>query len=153
MAASEPAGPGAKSTPMKFFARIPRSLTSLSLALAAVPGPVPTSAVGGWTSQDPTSPQIKGVAEFAVNDLSEEFARHFVVEYISSAESQVVEGTNYRLSFRIAQLQDEELGARKDCTAVVWERPWLRPADQLTSFDCQSLDPSVDSSASATVPS
>ena len=151
MAAAEPAGPGAKSTCMKLISRMPRSLTSLSLVLAAVPGPLPTSAVGGWTSQDPASPQVKGVAEFAVKDLGEEFARRFVVEYISSAESQVVEGTNYRLSFRIAQLEDEELGARKDCTAVVWERPWLRPADQLTSFVCQSVDPSADPSASVTV--
>lgn len=136
---------------MKLISRIPRSLTSLSLVLAAVPGPLSTPALGGWTSQDPTSPQVKGAAEFAVKDLSRQFARQFVVEYISSAESQVVEGTNYRLGLRIAELADEELGARKDCTAVVWERPWLRPADQLTSFDCQSVGATADPAASATL--
>ena len=54
-----------------------------------------------------------------------------------------MEGTNFQLKLRIAQLQGELLGARKDCTVVVWSRPWLKPADKLTSFDCQSEDTAV----------
>jgi hypothetical protein len=122
----------------------------LTLSLAAVPGPpAPGGAVpGGWLPQDPASPQVHAVAAFAARSLSEEFARQYVVEDIRNAESQVVAGTNYRLSLRIAQLQDDVLGARKDCTVDVYQPLSPQAADQLTSFDCQT----VTEPAAATVP-
>lgn len=95
---------------------------------------------GGWTPQDPASAQVLGVAAFAVQSLSQTLGKHYVVENIDGAESQVVEGVNYRLKLRIAQLNGEILGARKDCTVDVWSRPWLKPADKLVSADCQSDD-------------
>ena len=93
---------------------------------------------GGWTPQDPASPAVLGAATFAVQSLSQTLGKHYVVENISGAESQVVEGVNYRLKLRIAQLDGEILGARKDCTVDVWSRPWLKPADKLVSADCQA---------------
>jgi len=134
---------------MKLF---PRGLASLTLAVAAVPavapltGPAPGSGpghvptVGGWTRQDPDSPDVRQAATFAVVNLSEVFGHHYVVEHVKRAESQVVEGVNYRLTVHIAEVRDEILGTRKDCTVVVWSRPWHKPADLLTSFDCQTVD-------------
>jgi Cystatin domain len=139
---------------LRFF---PRGLASLALAVAAVPGvapltapslaPVPSPvpmipapAPGGWTRQDPDSPAVRLAATFAVTQLGREFGHPYVVVRIRSAESQVVEGENIRVRMRIAELDDAILGARKDCTAVVWSRPWLHPTDVLTSFDCQAVD-------------
>jgi hypothetical protein len=138
----------------------PRGLASLTLAIAAVPGmapltaqaqaqtpaPVPTPmpmipapAPGGWTWQNPDVPGVRQAATFAVTVLGQEFGHPYVVERISGAESQVVEGADYRVRLRIAEVRDSILGARKDCTVVVWSRPWLKPADLLTSFDCQAV--------------
>jgi len=95
---------------------------------------------GGWTPQNPASPAVLGAATFAVQSLSQTLGKHYVVENIDRADSQVVEGVDYRLKLRIAQLDGEILGARKDCTVGVWSRPWLKPADKLVSADCQSVD-------------
>jgi hypothetical protein len=127
--------------------RLLRRAALCSLTLAAVPGPVTPPglvtpgppATGGWTAQDPASPQMHAVAAFVARDLSQEFARRYVVEDITSAESQVVAGTNYQLSLRLAQLQDDVLGARKDCTAVIYQPLPGQGAEQLTSFDCQTV--------------
>lgn len=135
----------------------PRGLASLALAVAAVPGVapltapsqatvpspvpmIPAPAPGGWSRQDPGSPAVRQAAAFAVAELGREFGHPYVVERIGSAESQVVEGENLRIRMRIAEVDDAILGARKDCSVLVWSRPWLHPADVLTSFDCQALD-------------
>ena len=141
---------------MKIF---PRALATLALAVAAVPGiaplasadqtpahvptpvpMIPAPAPGGWTHQNPSSPDVRLAASFAVTALGQEFGQPYVVERIRSAESQVVEGENFRIRMRIAENQDSILGARKDCTVVVWWRPWMHPTDILTSFTCQAVD-------------
>ena len=150
---------------------LPRSFATLALAVSAVPGVAPLAAhvhlpqhpaahtaalpkvkqptvpkppaTGGWTVQNPASAAVLNAATFAVESLSQTLGRHYVVEDVQHAQSQVVEGTNFQLKLRIAQLQGEILGGRKDCTVVVWSRPWLKPADKLTSFDCQSEDAAV----------
>jgi hypothetical protein len=124
-----------------------RSMPHALVRPAASPvaeNPSPTvPATGGWTEQNPASPEVLAAATFAVVDLSREFGGHYVVEDVTQARTQVVEGTNFQLKLRIAQLQGEILGARKDCTVVVWSRPWLKPTDELTSADCQSVDAAV----------
>jgi hypothetical protein len=143
---------------MKFF---PRSLATLTLAVAAVPGvapltvqaPVSTPAhvpapvpmipaptPGGWTQQDSDSPNVRQAATFAVTALGREFGHPYVVTRLKAAESQVVDGVNYRIRMRIAEVDDSILGPRKDCTAYIWSRPWLKNADVLTSFTCQAID-------------
>jgi Cystatin domain len=129
---------------MKFF---PRSLATLTLAVAAVPltTPVPAPMIpaptpGGWTQQDPNSPGVRQAATFAVTALGREFGHPYVVERLRAAASQVVDGVNYRIRMRIAEADDQILGARKDCTAYVWSRPWLKTPDVLTSFTCQADD-------------
>ena len=133
---------------MKFF---PRSLATLTLAVAAVPGVapltsptpvpmIPAPTPGGWTQQDPESPGVRQAATFAVTVLGREFGHPYVVERLKAAESQVVDGVNYRIRMRIAEVDDQILSARKDCTAYVWSRPWLKNADVLTSFTCQADD-------------
>jgi len=116
---------------------------------APVSAAVAAPTAGGWTEQNPASPAVLNAARFAVVNLSETFGGRYVVEDIKQAESQVVAGENLRIKLRIALLQNEILGARKDCTVVVWSRPWLKPADQLTSFDCQSLDAAVPAAPAA----
>jgi len=83
---------------------------------------------------------VLGAATFAVQSLSQTLGKHYVVENINAPEMQVVEGVNIRFKLRIAQLDGEILGARKDCLVDVWSRPWLKPADELVSADCQSVD-------------
>jgi hypothetical protein len=110
---------------------------------APMPSPVPmipAPAPGGWTRLDPGSPAVRLASTFAVTQLGREFGHPYVVVRIGSAESQVVEGENFRVRMRIAEVDDAILGARKDCTVVVWSRPWLHPVDILTSFDCQAVD-------------
>jgi hypothetical protein len=101
---------------------------------------------------DRAEPGLAGRPErrrFAAVSLSETFGGTYVVERIKQAESQVVEGENFRLKLRIAQLKNDVLGARKDCTVVVWSRPWLKPADQLTSADCQNAGTAVPAAPAA----
>jgi len=102
-----------------------------------------TAEPGGWTRQDSDSPLVLGAATFAVDSLSQTFGQHYVVEHIADAEAQVVAGTNVKIKLRIAQLKGEILGARKDCAVEVWTRLGAKPADKLTSFDCQSVDAAV----------
>jgi hypothetical protein len=92
-----------------------------------------------------------GAASFAVVNLSETFGKQYVVERVKRAESQFVEGENFRLELRIALVQNEILGTRKDCAVVVWSRPWLKPADQLTSFDCQNVETAAPAVATKVV--
>ena len=110
---------------------------------------VATPSAGGWTEQNPASPAVLGAAGFAAVSLSETFGGTYVVEHIKHAESQVVEGENFRLKIRVAQLKNDVLGARKDCTVVVWSRPWLKPADQLTSADCQNAGTAIPATPAA----
>ena len=116
---------------------------------APVSAPLAAPTAGGWTKQNPASPAVLDAARFAVVKLGQTLGGSYVVEDVKRAESQVVAGENFRLTLRIALLQDEILGARKDCTVVVWSRPWLKPADLLTSFDCQSLDTAVPAAPAA----
>jgi hypothetical protein len=135
----------------------PRSLASLSLAIAAVPGVAPLAAaapapaprpmpmipgpaVATWTHLNVETPGVRRATAFAVTVLDQEFGRSFVVERIQKAEAQVAAGVEYRVRIRIAEVHDSViLGARKDCTVVVWSRPWLKPADVVRSFTCQAL--------------
>jgi hypothetical protein len=115
----------------------------VSARVAAAP------AAGGWTEQNPASPAVLSAAGFAAVSLSETFGGDYVVEHVKRAQAQVVEGENYRLTLRIALLEDQVLGARKDCTVVVWSRPWLKPADELTSADCQSVGTAMPAAPAA----
>lgn len=125
-----------------------RDLTVLSvsaLVAAAAPAPVPAPAQGGWLTQDPDSPAVRTAASTAVDYLGEQFGGQYLLEYLRSAQAQVVEGVEFRLDMRIAQSQDGTPGgARKDCdSVVVWSRPWLPAPDenQVTSYDCQTVEP------------
>lgn len=144
---------------MKLLPRRLTTLTTLTLALAAVPGPA-AHAVNpggpiidgtrpvGWVQDDVSSPAVRAAAGFALTTLGEIFAHTYVVEnidsaqsqFVGSAQSQATAGTNVRLQFRIAQLDDGILGARKDCSADVFTPTGTQPQDQLTSFTCQSID-------------
>jgi Cystatin domain len=116
---------------------------------APVSARVAAPSAGGWTEQNPASPAVLSAAGFAAVSLSETFGGTYVVEHVKRAEAQVVEGENYRLTLRIALLENEVLGARKDCTVVVWSRPWLKPADELTSADCQNAGTAVPAAPAA----
>jgi hypothetical protein len=107
---------------------------------------------GAWTPQNVGSPQVLEAASFAVGDLSEEFGGDYVVETIDRAESQVVEGTNYQLKLRIARVQDQVLGARKDCTVTVWSKPSARTDEKVTSFTCQAVDAALPAAPAAAHP-
>lgn len=144
-----------------------RRLSSLALAVGAIPGPalhayphpyphpVPSAgpgagvtpggptrgdAPGGWASADPGSALVRSAAAFAAGRLGEEFAGEYVVEDIHSAATEVVDGMNVALQLRIARVQDSILGARKECGVVVYVPSGARPQDQLVDFTCQSVD-------------
>jgi hypothetical protein len=152
---------------MKPSKALARRLSSLALAVGAIPGPAlhayphpyphpaPSAgpgagvvpgrpmrgdAPGGWVAADPDSALVRSAATFAAGQLGEEFAGVYVVEDIHSAATQVVAGTNVALQLRIARVQDSILGARKECGVVVYVPLGARPQDQLANFTCQSVD-------------
>ena len=107
---------------------------------------------GAWVPQNVGSPQVLQAASFAVGDLSEQFGGHYVVETVDRAESQVVEGTTLQLKLRIARVQDDVLGARKDCTVTVWSKPSAKADEKVTSFTCQAVDAALPAAPAAAHP-
>jgi hypothetical protein len=105
------------------------------LAFAALAAPVALPNPGGWIPADPSSPPVQAEAAVAAQYLSQQFGRQFVVERIDRAETQVVEGSDYRLRLRVAQIDDDLLGARQTCVVTVWSKPWEQ-SNEVTSYTC-----------------
>jgi hypothetical protein len=117
----------------------PRALLG-RLALAAVAVPAASPAPGGWTPVDPSAPMVRAVAGVAARYLSDQLGGDLVVERIAEAETRPVGGLQVRLLLRVAQVDDEVLGARRICAVTVWSKPWEQ-SEQVTGYTCTGAEP------------
>ncbi|XP_010441439.1 PREDICTED: cysteine proteinase inhibitor 5-like [Camelina sativa] len=103
----------------------------LSLALVVVPlyEVSAETRVGGWSPiSDVKDPHVVEIGEFAVSEYDKRSKLGLKFETVVSGETQVVSGTNYRLT-----VAANDGGASKNYEAMVWEKPWLKFMN-LTSF-------------------
>ena len=77
---------------------------------AAEPVPAPV-VVGGWNAADPASDRVQAAAAFAASQLP---SGHGALAEVGSAQTQVVAGTNWRMTLRMAD------GTRWN--TLVWHR-------------------------------
>ncbi|KAG7532329.1 Cystatin domain [Arabidopsis thaliana x Arabidopsis arenosa] len=86
--------------------------------------------VGGWSPiSNVTDPQVVEIGEFAVSEYNKRSESELKFETVVSGETQVVAGTNYRLT-----VAANDGGARKNYLAIVWDKPWMKFRN-LTSFE------------------
>ncbi|CAO2842434.1 unnamed protein product [Amaranthus hypochondriacus] len=100
---------------------------SLLVAISAVSASRKRDAVvGGYRSiKDLNDPYVQDVAKFAVTEHNKEGKDHLELVKIVKGESQVVAGTNYRLTIAANDSHQYE--------AVVYDKPWQHYRS-LTSF-------------------
>jgi hypothetical protein len=123
-------------------------LTAALMALAAVSLAEQACAVkpGGWSEVSVTDEGVVAAAAFAVRvkqaAMREEGREgKLSLEEVATAEQQVVQGMNYRLTLRVLQE-----GKARTAEAIVWARIWLDEAEQyqLTSWRFTDALPRVD---------
>lgn len=108
----------------------------------------PTIAIkpGGWSEVDVTDEGVIAAAAFAVRAQQaamreDDDQEQLTLEQVESAEQQVVQGMNYRLTLRV-----RHAGKDRMAEAVVWARVWLDEAEryQLTSWRFTETIPRAD---------
>ena len=85
---------------------------------------------GGWAKASVKEKPVLDAAQFAVKAQQEELKKtgkevKLVLEKIVSAEQQVVQGMNYKLTLQV-KIGDKAQTAE----AKVWARVWLKPEEQ-----------------------
>lgn len=85
---------------------------------------------GGYTPvKDPSAPQYIILATFAVSEYNKQNNNSWILDTVKSVETQVVEGTNYKLVFTTRDAR----GDRDNFEAIVYSK--LAPSSlELTSF-------------------
>ena len=108
-----------------------RHLTSALLATALLvfggchatksppPGQAPTPATiaGGWTQASVMEPSVHAAAQEAVALQAKATGEELTLEKVLSAQTQVVAGTNYRLTLSV-----KKSGKKKTASIVIWEK-------------------------------
>ncbi|KAJ4815267.1 Cysteine proteinase inhibitor [Rhynchospora pubera] len=104
----------------------------LSLLLISLSFHVPSShSAGGWQPiENITDPHVQEIGNYAVSEHNRQSGDNLEFLRVTSGETQVVAGTNYRL---VLEASDEE-GNAACYQAVVWEKAW-EGFRQLTSFN------------------
>lgn len=96
---------------------------------AAVGGPKAAAMAGGWRQiKDLNAPEVQEAAQFAVTEYNKEAATNLEYQRVANGETQVVDGTNYRL---VIAAKDGAISGNYE--AVVWVKPWAHYRN-LTSF-------------------
>ncbi|KAL1214016.1 Cysteine proteinase inhibitor 5 [Cardamine amara subsp. amara] len=87
--------------------------------------------VGGWSPiSDVKDPHVVEIGEYAVSQYNYRSKAGLKFETVVRGETQVVAGTNYRLTVAA----NDGGGASKNYEAIVWEKPWMKFRN-LTSFE------------------
>ncbi|XP_043227591.1 L-cystatin-like isoform X2 [Amphibalanus amphitrite] len=94
--------------------------------------PVP----GGYISVPVDRDDVQEMARFAEPHLQSEIAHHgyFLLETVDKAETQVVAGTNYRLTLTLAKLL-WPMKASVECNVIVFDQSWTNTR-RVTSKSC-----------------
>lgn len=91
-----------------------------SLPLFAAGADRKDSLVGGWTPiKNLSDPHVQEIAQFAVSEYNKQAKKELKYEAVNKGESQVVAGTNYRLTLNV-----RDGTSTLAFEAVVWEKPW-----------------------------
>lgn len=119
------------------------------LLVGALVGIVFANIPGGWQVQDHTKDEYLGLAHLATSQAVEGRQHYDTVLELLKAETQVVAGTNYRLSMKVAESIckiGEDTYTKEQCTAKPGATPrtctavllqGLRePTARVTSFEC-----------------
>ncbi|MFC8593791.1 cystatin family protein [Streptomyces atroolivaceus] len=134
-----------------------RAFTAVTavLALSMAGATTAASQVDSWTKVDPTSKEVRKVADFSASEIPDLRNRPYFYKVISilKAGTQVDAGLNYRIRFILAPttcFKGEE-GSRQcpvdakqpaqKCTTITWVREWVRDTPEymrLTSYSCKS---------------
>lgn len=105
--------------------------------------------VGGWQKKNVEGNELfRELAHFAVGKQVGDREFFDTVLEVTDAETQVVAGTNYRLTFKIAESTcrvtdtytkevclPKTQDVKDTCTAVIYDVPWLNERS-VTSFTC-----------------
>ncbi|CAK8574900.1 unnamed protein product [Lathyrus sativus] len=84
---------------------------------------------GGWSPiKNITDPYVIEIARFAVVEYDKQKGATLEFEKLIKGESQVISGTNYRLT-----LSAKDGSSSNNYEAVVWDQPW-KHLRNLTSF-------------------
>ncbi|XP_077521140.1 cystatin-2-like [Amblyomma americanum] len=108
--------------------------------------------VGGWQKKNVDGNDLfTELAHFAVGQQVGDREFFDTVLEVTDAETQVVAGTNYRLTFKIAEstcrvteTYTKELclpktrDVKDTCTAVIYDVPWLNQRS-VSSFTCSAV--------------
>ncbi|GMY36707.1 cysteine proteinase inhibitor 5-like [Fagus crenata] len=87
------------------------------------------SVVGGWQPiQDISDPHVTEIGEYAVDEYNKESKSELSFVSVVKGETQVVSGTNYRLT-----VAAKDGDVTNNYEAIVWEKPW-ESFKNLTSF-------------------
>ncbi|TKY53951.1 Cysteine proteinase inhibitor 5 [Spatholobus suberectus] len=85
--------------------------------------------VGGWSPiKNINDPHVKEIADFAVTEYDKRSGEKLKLEKVIKGDTQVVAGTNYRLT-----LAATDGSSSNNYEAVVWEKVWMHFRN-LTSF-------------------
>lgn len=108
---------------------IARLLTALAVALLAAVHASPAADAprpGGYTAAPADSKDVLKAARFAVEAHAKSLTNGpaLGLARVTSAETQVVAGTNYRLVLVVKQGKERE---ERRAEAVVWWQPWRTP--------------------------
>ncbi|XP_033734372.1 putative cysteine proteinase CG12163 isoform X2 [Pecten maximus] len=90
--------------------------------------PVTTKRVGGYT-QHSVDAEVMMMANFALNQMNMQFKESNSLVRVVAASTQVVSGTNYKLTL--------ELDNGQMCDVVVYNQPWTKTTE-VTSNTCAS---------------
>nr|QBR53060.1 cystatin [Haemaphysalis flava] len=131
-----------------------RSTTACALAVVVVGlflscFAEPVQLVGGWHQQSEIGDErYNKLAHFAIAKQVEGREFFDTLLEITAVETQLVAGTNYRITFKTTEstcrvtetytkesCQPKTQEAKDTCTAVIYEVPWLNQTS-LTSFTC-----------------
>ncbi|MBF6064941.1 hypothetical protein IU494_30305 [Nocardia terpenica] len=87
---------------------------------------------GAWHPADPNDAHVQALAQFGVDNGSQAAHRRMALDTVAEASTQVVAGTNYRLTVTV----NAEDPAETDlCTMLIWEKQWEN-FRQLLEFHC-----------------
>jgi len=103
-------------------------LACLCLFVAAGSKAISAPLVGGYSSADATSDDVKAAAEFAVREQAGHESEPLALVTVSKAEKQVVAGLNYRLALTVTK-------GKKSLEAKVVVYHALDSHYQLTSWE------------------
>ena len=98
--------------------------------------------LNGYQPANVDSPEVKEMAAYAARLISQiesksNSPRTLVLFKIISAATEVLGGTNYKLTLELISDNPEEKAGPIGCEVVVWDQPWTK-LRELTEFKCSS---------------